>query len=182
MYSLKSKLLISFSAPVGVLVLALLLVPGAGIGASGSFDNTPFDHTRDRRDGLGSEGAVAPIYGVRLDVESDNVEPANVQLRTATYTYDDAGRLVSVDYGAGKTIYYIYDNAGNLLRRCTLTADYRPDANVDIAEIMEIARRFGAGTGAPLYDAAYDLIRDGTIDAADTQQAANQWRLCQPGD
>jgi len=36
---------------------------------------------------------------------------------TITYTYDDAGRLIKVDYGDGKTIEYTYDNAGNLLQR-----------------------------------------------------------------
>lgn len=33
------------------------------------------------------------------------------------YQYDDAGRLVLVDYGNGKTIAYSYDAAGNLLSR-----------------------------------------------------------------
>ncbi|MBI3415999.1 MAG: RHS repeat protein [Verrucomicrobia bacterium] len=33
-----------------------------------------------------------------------------------SYTYDPAGRLVSADYGAGKSASYAYDNAGNLLQ------------------------------------------------------------------
>src|SRR5882724_8023746 len=33
------------------------------------------------------------------------------------YTYDDAGRLASVDYGNGRTIVYTYDKSGNLLAR-----------------------------------------------------------------
>jgi YD repeat-containing protein len=36
---------------------------------------------------------------------------------TVTYTYDDAGRLVGVDYGDDTSIGYTYDNAGNLLAR-----------------------------------------------------------------
>ena len=36
---------------------------------------------------------------------------------TVSYTYDDAGRLVKVDYGDGRSISYTYDNGGNLLRR-----------------------------------------------------------------
>ena len=36
---------------------------------------------------------------------------------TITYTYDNAGRLISADYGGGKTIAYTYDNNGNLLTR-----------------------------------------------------------------
>ncbi len=38
---------------------------------------------------------------------------------TITYTYDDAGRLIKVDYGDGKSISYTYDNNGNLLERET---------------------------------------------------------------
>ena len=36
---------------------------------------------------------------------------------TITYTYDDAGRLIRVDYGGGVSIIYTYDPAGNLLER-----------------------------------------------------------------
>ena len=34
-----------------------------------------------------------------------------------TYTYDNAGRLVGVDYGDGASISYTYDDAGNMLSR-----------------------------------------------------------------
>ena len=33
-----------------------------------------------------------------------------------THTYDAAGRLVSIDYSAGKSTSYAYDNGGNLLQ------------------------------------------------------------------
>jgi len=36
---------------------------------------------------------------------------------TITYTYDDAGRLVGVDYSEDQDITYTYDAAGNLLQR-----------------------------------------------------------------
>lgn len=36
---------------------------------------------------------------------------------TIQYSYDTAGRLTQVDYGGGKRIEYVYDPAGNLLRR-----------------------------------------------------------------
>lgn len=36
---------------------------------------------------------------------------------TASYKYDDAGRLISVTYGNGTTVVYTYDKAGNLLSR-----------------------------------------------------------------
>ena len=35
------------------------------------------------------------------------------------YTYDSLGRVTSVDYGAGKTISYSYDKAGNRTRVTT---------------------------------------------------------------
>jgi YD repeat-containing protein len=46
---------------------------------------------------------------------------------TVNYTYDDAGRLIKVDYGDGKTIEYTYDKAGNLLQRA-VTA---PESDTD---------------------------------------------------
>jgi YD repeat-containing protein len=46
------------------------------------------------------------------------------------YTYDDAGRLVRVDYGAGKTISYTYDKSGNLLRRTVTTESAGAEAPV----------------------------------------------------
>lgn len=36
---------------------------------------------------------------------------------TITYSYDEAGRLIRVDYGNSKVIAYTYDAAGNLLER-----------------------------------------------------------------
>jgi YD repeat-containing protein len=46
---------------------------------------------------------------------------------TVRYTYDDAGRLVRVDYGSGKSIIYTYDPAGNLLARTVIAGE--PGAN-----------------------------------------------------
>jgi YD repeat-containing protein len=40
-----------------------------------------------------------------------------------TYTYDDAGRLLTADYGNDSTIEYTYDNAGNLLARTIAPAN-----------------------------------------------------------
>src|SRR2546423_5361104 len=45
---------------------------------------------------------------------------------TVRYSYDDAGRLTSVDYGSGKTIAYTYDNAGNLLSRVVIAGEQSP--------------------------------------------------------
>ena len=41
---------------------------------------------------------------------------------TVNYTYDAAGRRAVVDYGNGRTITYVYDNAGNLLSRTATSA------------------------------------------------------------
>src|SRR5579871_6639031 len=38
-------------------------------------------------------------------------------LAAVNYTYDAAGRLIKVDYGAAGSITYTYDKAGNLLSR-----------------------------------------------------------------
>jgi YD repeat-containing protein len=38
---------------------------------------------------------------------------------TVSYTYDPAGRLITADYGGGKSASYAYDNAGNLLQSST---------------------------------------------------------------
>lgn len=38
------------------------------------------------------------------------------QAGTINYTYDASGRLVAVDHGAGKSVSYAYDNAGNLIQ------------------------------------------------------------------
>jgi YD repeat-containing protein len=40
---------------------------------------------------------------------------------TVRYSYDQAGRLVAVEYGGGKTIRYTYDKSGNLLKRTVET-------------------------------------------------------------
>ena len=44
-------------------------------------------------------------------------EPSDVQPRTISYTYDDARRLIGVDYGDGMGIAYEYDESGNLLEQ-----------------------------------------------------------------
>ena len=42
------------------------------------------------------------------------------------------------------------------------------------AEIMEMARRFGASEGDLLYDSAFDLDGSGVVDVTDIQGAAGQ--------
>lgn len=42
---------------------------------------------------------------------------ATVAASTPSFTYDDAGRLLTADYGGGRRITYSYDNNGNLLGR-----------------------------------------------------------------
>lgn len=45
-----------------------------------------------------------------------------VAAETATYSYDDNGRLVSVTYGGGNTVSYVYDAATNTVRETTSSA------------------------------------------------------------
>jgi YD repeat-containing protein len=94
---------------------------------------------------------------------------------SVSYTYDDAGRLVSVDYGGGKFIAYTYDDAGNLMQRCTLTVDFNPDRQVNVADIMEVARRWRCRSRDACYDADYDLDKDGDIDVVDIMLVAVHW-------
>lgn len=171
---------------IAILISMLLMTTGLLVGSSvagarehGSMGDVEVGRLGDGE--MGSGGALRLRSGQAEEHPRTSApqHPSSVaQPRTIAYTYDDAGRLIGVDYGRGKTIRYTYDNAGNLLQRCTLTADFNPDSNVDIAEIMEMTRRWGAGTGEPLYDPAFDLDGNGTIDVVDIQRAAGQWRLC----
>jgi len=47
---------------------------------------------------------------------------------TVNYSYDDAGRLIKVDYGNGQSISYTYDKAGNLLSRQVASAEQQSSA------------------------------------------------------
>jgi len=63
------------------------------------------------------------LAGLLLTMSADGEDGA------VTYSYDEAGRLVSADYGARGVITYVYDAAGNLLQRTvTLPAPEPPDA------------------------------------------------------
>ena len=61
--------------------------------------------------------------------------------QTVNYTYDDAGRLISVNYGSAGSIAYTYDASGNLLRRDVTSS--APFATVSAAsfEPKRTARR-----------------------------------------
>ena len=58
---------------------------------------------------------------------------------TVNYTYDKAGRLVSVDYSNGNFRDYRYDNAGNLLSRTTgiaMPGNVYPDESVSLKDAI----------------------------------------------
>lgn len=96
---------------MGILLLCLvLLTTGAG-GATPA----PGQATLDQHIAL-APGNDAPHA-------SAQAAPA-ATTGTVTYTYDEAGRLVGVDYGNGATIAYTYDAGGNLLQR-TQTVNIR---------------------------------------------------------
>ena len=61
------------------------------------------------------------LSGELADPSRSSGQPASAQARSVTYTYDAAGRLVTVDYGRGNRITYTYDSAGNLLSRAVET-------------------------------------------------------------
>jgi len=91
-----------------VAMLALLLVAAAGAqGGVGA----------GVRGSTGAEGQRSRGAAVQPQT-SEVLQTSEVsQPLTVIYTYDDAGRLVSVDYGEGYGITYTYDAAGNLLSR-----------------------------------------------------------------
>lgn len=68
----------------------------------------------------------------------------------AIYTYDKAGRLIGVDYSAGKYIAYKYDNAGNLLSRTVgnnAPGDVYADSLIDLKDAimaLKVASRLEA--------------------------------------
>lgn len=68
---------------------------------------------------------------------------------TVSYAYDDAGRLIRVQYGNGKTIAYSYDKAGNLLRRLvTGPAQPGPTPTASAAGVVNAASFLGRAVAA----------------------------------
>ena len=58
---------------------------------------------------------------------------------TVTYSYDDVGRLISVDYDDDKFIDYHYDKASNLISRLTgtkLLGNIHPDGEVNLKDAI----------------------------------------------
>jgi general secretion pathway protein D len=53
--------------------------------------------------------------------------------------------------------------------------DFDCDCDVDIADVMQVARRWGARRGDPEYDSRYDLDHDGDIDIIDVALVASAW-------
>ncbi len=64
----------------------------------------------------GLAGARGQEQAVKPGLNTGEVALAAAQDRTITYTYDQAGRLVGVSYGAKSTA-YTYDKGGNPLSR-----------------------------------------------------------------
>jgi YD repeat-containing protein len=73
-----------------------------------------------------------------------------------TYTYDTIGRLTKVTYEDASSITYVYDNAGNLLKRVML-------AKVNLADVIHALQVLsGITPSSPVYKEA-DLNADGKI-------------------
>ena len=79
---------------------------------------------------------------------------------SVAYTYDDAGRLIAVNYGKGQGISYTYDAAGNMLSRTIVVF---PDGDGDGLDDNWENANFG-GTNR---NGAADLDMDGMSDAAE---------------
>lgn len=83
---------------------------------------------------------------------------AGLQAETAQYAYDDAGRLVGVYYSSGKSITYVYDGAGNLLREVRSSfVDSDGDGMDDAWEITHFGNLSRDGSGDSDNDGQTDL-------------------------
>jgi len=104
---------VMFIALIGILLFAAAL----------QLARTPIragaEMVAQKSEGVWAERA-AEVQGSREAEKHSNLSSQphiQTQSYTVTYIYDDAGRLVEVDYGEGYSIGYTYDNAGNLLSR-----------------------------------------------------------------
>jgi uncharacterized protein RhaS with RHS repeats len=73
-----------------------------------------------------------------------------------SYSHDPAGRLISADYGAGKSISYAYDNAGNLI----LSSQPAPGLLISRASANQINLYWPAAPGG------FMLFSSGSLGAA----------------
>jgi YD repeat-containing protein len=60
-----------------------------------------------------------------------------LQAATVQYAYDEAGRLIAAQYAGGTVITYVYDPAGNLLRRAITTFTDADGNGIDDAWEMQ---------------------------------------------
>ena len=86
--------------------------------------------------------------------------PLTGETVTHTYTYDDTGRLLGVNYGGGQGISYTYDNSGNLLQRTIVVFT---DTDTDFIDDTWETQFFGNADR----DGSDDFDADGQSDLAD---------------
>lgn len=86
--------------------------------------------------------------------------------QTATFSYDDAGRLIGVYFAGGTSITYLYDGAGNLLREVrTSFSDSDGDGMDDGWELVNFGNLNRNGSG--------DADGDGQTDLAEFMAGTN---------
>ena len=79
---------------------------------------------------------------------------------SVTYSYDAVGRLIGADYGNGRSLAYLYDPAGNLLRKSIVAfVDSDNDGLPDAWEIAHFGDLSRDGNG--------DFDHDGMTDRAE---------------
>lgn len=62
------------------------------------------------------------------------------------------------------------------LRACTLARDFDCDGRVDVADIQQVAARWGISRGQAGYYPPFDRDGDEDIDVDDLQEVAGLWR------
>lgn len=91
-----------------------------------------------------------------------------------TYTYDELGRLVQVEYPNGTIIIYTYDAVGNRASTAVYPAwDVNMDTNVNMLDVIQVGNHWGE-SGDPGW-IREDVNDDGTINMLDVIMIGNHW-------
>ena len=108
--------------------------------------------------GPNGSGLLATITFQTRAAGTSNLPLSNIQL-----TDTDA-----------KPIDFVSHDGRIVIGDCIL-ADFDCDCDVDLADLMQVALRWGSQVGDPEYDPMYDLDGDGDIDIVDVALVAAAW-------
>jgi uncharacterized protein (TIGR03437 family) len=93
---------------------------------------------------------------------------AQLTFAAVNYSYDDAGRLVKIDYGSAGSINYTYDKAGNLLSRNVATS-------TGVGGVITSVNTAGSPASAGITQNAWIEIKGTNLVPASTPAAGVIW-------